>query len=565
MLCATCNAQKPDFNLVTGQEINNNSNTVTGVPTPADAVALAVADLGKMTQDIRPFQRYIWIPEPSKAKIGAISYTLNLACSRASTIIKPAILGNGQLIRCDLRSLAPRDGQLNEMIKLWESFQFEPYFHITKSSNSILPVNAVTVEPVLGDPVGSIRFNIDDQQWMKTLDNTFLVWDGNDWIITQAPIQFSKSQVSTYGAHCGLEQSVILQSLTQSNAAIVRYDYFLTKALSTTNGGMYYDFVGIKSNPSGKSAQSAFLESLGANEKLVESLRSDQRAAMFRSNVTGKPRRIDAFYGVGVRPSSGTGLITITYDLSDENVDPRSDPIRNLLDFKDNAREVIAERSNGLHVFALFDNNGGLQDVAPDNIVKDHTVPAPHTARLQPAISCIRCHAASEGFQPFENDVQKMLSGLLDVFGDLDSKSSVPDTLDRLAGLYAGDLSKPLRRARDDYNSAIFRATDGMGATSVGNMVADIYGNYNYNLIDAYTACLELGYDVPEKQAHQYLNQLVPPLNRDSIGISPEDPIIGALKAGLKVNRYQFEQVYADLAFRALQTRKEQNKQSTQK
>ena len=63
---------------------------------------------------------------------------------------------------------------------------------------------------------------------------------------------------------------------------------------------------------------------------------------------------------------------------------------------------------------------------------------------------------------------------------------------------------------------------------------------------------------MPSDQAAYYLSQLLPPLPTDELGISPEDPVIGALKAGLKVNRLQWEQVYADAAFRVLQTRKSQ-------
>ena len=90
--------------------------------------------------------------------------------------------------------------------------------------------------------------------------------------------------------------------------------------------------------------------------------------------------------------------------------------------------------------------------------------------------------------------------------------------------------------------------------TSAG--VAQIYGDYVYRDIGAFEACVELGYLVPQNQSVYYLNQILPPLNADVIGVRPEDPIIGALKAGLRVNRYQWEQVYADAAFRALQTRK---------
>lgn len=561
MMASSLQAQgQPDFDLVTGPQLAGSEQEVIGRPTPADACAMIIGDMGTLPEADRPYQRYIWIPEPSKAIIGAVNYAMNLSCSRSTVIVQPTLLGNGQLLRWDLRRLAPRDESVTELMSIWEEFQYEPYFHIIKTTKDALPTNAIAQEPQPSDPTGSLRFKIENQLWYRSPAKTFFVWDGEAWIRMDSLVNFKSEKIATYGAHCGLEQSVLMQGLAKSNATVVRYDYFLTKALSTLDGGLYYKFAGIKAKPSGgKSSQDAFLASLGADEDLVAALRTDQRVAMFRSNVTGKPRRIDAFQGAGVRPGSGTGLITVTHDIADENVDPRRDPIRNLLDFNDDAREIIAEKPNGLHIFALFDGDGNLQDAAPDNVVKDHTIPSPHTARLQSAISCIRCHGPHEGFQPFTNDVQKMLSGLLDVFGDLDGRSSIPDTLDRLAGLYAGDLQKPVQRGRDDYNSAVFRTTGGMGVVDTSAVVSQIYGGYNFSLVDAYTACLELGYQVPERDAVGYLNQLLPPLQKDAVGVSPEDPVIGALKAGLKVNRYQWEQVYADAAFRAIQTRKAQN------
>ena len=52
-------------------------------------------------------------------------------------------------------------------------------------------------------------------------------------------------------------------------------------------------------------------------------------------------------------------------------------------------------------------------------------------------------------------------------------------------------------------------------------------------------------------KATEALNFLLPPLPADELGISPEDPIIGALRAGLSVNRLEFEQAYADMAVRS--------------
>jgi hypothetical protein len=524
-------------------------------PTPADAISIAVADMGKLLEGDRPFQRYIWIPDGDDLKESLVNYAVNLAASRASIIIHPVVVADGRLLRYDLRALAPTAEDYAQIHALWEELAFEPYFHITKSNFDAIPVDATILDNRQDDPIGAIRYQFNNQLFYKGATNQLFLFDNGEWVKqNEIPIQ----RVVTYGSHVGLEQGVILQGLSKSNAAVVRYDFFVVKTLTSADGGMYYQFAGIEKEPEKGTAQEAFLNSLGASEQLVQQLRSDQRVAMFRSNVTGKPRRIDAFYGVGVRPGSGTGLITMTHDSVDNDVDPRSDPIRNLLNLNDQAREVIAEKPNGLHIFALFDGKGALQNEVPPNIAVDHTIPQPYTGRLQAAISCIRCHGPDSGLKPFRNEVQIMLSGLLDVFGDVSSASSVPDQLDRLAGLYAGDLQKPINRAKDDYNDAVYRATGGMGVVEASAQLSNIFSDYIYTQIDAFRACYELGYLVPSDQATYYLNQLLPPLPTDELGISPEDPVIGALKSGLKVNRLQWEQVYADAAFRVLQTRKSQ-------
>jgi hypothetical protein len=522
------------------------------VQTTEQAISLLISDITSVNEYDRKFQRYVWIPEPSYENIAAVNYTVNLACSRSSMIIRPTMINGGQLLRWDLRKLAPEQDQLENIIRTWEKFQFEPYFHITRGPGDFLPTNAFQIESAIDDPLGTIRFKIGNELWFKDKSGNFYLFENGKWIDKNKPFGEIKEKISAYGAHCGIEQSVLMQGLMHTNASIVRYDYFISKALSALDGGLYYEFAGIERNPGGgKTSQQAFLESLGADEKVVQQLRSDQRVAMFRSNVTGKPRMIEVFQGSGIKPGAGTGLITITYDLADENIDQSSDPIRNLLQFKDDAREVIAEKQNGLHIFALFANDGSLQDAAPDNIVKDHTVPAPHTGRVQSAISCIRCHGPFDGLQPFQNDVKKMMNGLLDIYGDNNSKRTVPETLERLAGLYSGDLTKPMNRSKDDYNSAVFSATLGMNVPIVSSTVSDIYAEYNYKLVDAEVACRELGFDVPGKDAVKLFSSLIPMLPPDEIGIRPEDPIVAALKAGLKINRYQWEQIYADVAIRS--------------
>jgi hypothetical protein len=542
--------KSPNFNLATAQQV---IKEISVGPKPADAIPMAVADITSLQPGDRPFHRYVWIPDGSKDKYSQVSFTLNAAVSQSANIFVPASVANGTLVRVDLRPLAADDIYLSKLIALWDKMAVEPYFHVNAKESDV-----VSIPSVAGDPSGSVRFLVDGQLHFRSSNGQLFAFSNGAWASKRQ--QAKGNDVSAFGSHLDLNQAVILQSLTQSNAPIVRYDWFIVKALSSLDGGLYYDFVGVERNPKGKSAQDAWLESLGLSEKFINNLRSDQRAAILRSNVTGRPRRIDVFQGSYVRPSSGSGLVTITHDIGEGDIGADTDPIRNLLELKDKAREVIAERRNGLHIFLLFDNKGNLQNSAPDDVVRDHTIPSPHPARVQSAIGCIRCHGPFDGLQPFNNDVQKLLKSYLNIFDDFASKESIPRTLERLAGLYTGDLQKVIRRGRDDYSDAVFQATLGLTVPAVSEGVANTYGSYFYDLVDAQKACNELGFIVPKEKAVEYFGMLVPPLDIDETGIRPEDPILGALKAGLSVNRFQWELVYADAAFRASMTSLTQEK-----
>lgn len=542
----------PNFNLSTP---NFFKDRLEYTPLPSDAIRSAARDIKSLSTLDQPYQRYVWIPDGDPLKAGQVSFAVNTSISKASVIVKPTIVANGTLLRWDLRSLAPREGGLEYLITLYEKLANEPYFHVTVQNKNEIRSDVIEVKSLITDPSGSKRYRLDDQLWFRSPQNSWFILNDGAWQ-RRHPHFIQVKEVSAYGAHSGINDALILQSLTRSGASMVRYDWFISKILSTLDGGMYYDFIGIERNPTGMTAQDAFFNQIGLSVKSIELARADQRAALFRSKVTGRPRRIDLYQGSGVRLSSGSGLISLTHDIGEGEKEAVNDPIRNLLEFKDKARELIAERSNGMHYFLLFDNKGNLQDSAPDDVVKDHTIPSPNPARLQPAISCIRCHGPFDGWQPFDNEVQKIFKGLITVYDDLSSYRSIPDTLERLAGLYTGDLEKPIRRARDDYSDAVYIATNGMSVSQVSNEISQTYGAYNYKGVDALTACKELGYSVPEGKAVYYLNLLLPPLPVDSSGIRPEDPIIGALKAGLTINRFQWEAVYADAAFRSMQSQK---------
>lgn len=359
----------------------------------------------------------------------------------------------------------------------------------------------------------------------KDVAELLAVWEQ----LAAAEPYFSADGKSAY--HAG-QSHVELSRRLNSKVPIVRHDWLLERILTTTDGGLYYKFQGTGN-------QNEWLAQFGVDDELAKSVNADQRAAMFRSGVTAKPRRVDFFRGP-------LGVVSVTHDVADNATRATQHPMRNLLAFQDAAREAIAEKANGLHSFALFDNFGKLQAEAPPTIVADHRVPAPHTNRLEGAISCIRCHGGDGGWKPVRNDVLAMLGNGATILADV-SQTDQNDVLQRLATVYQADLEKPLQRARDDYNDAVRRATVNWDAPKVSAELSKQFAAYKYDLVTPEQAALELGLDGDGRRALRYL---LPPLR-------VEDPVIAALLAGIGVNRKDWEAVYAEAADRAIPRFKE--------
>jgi hypothetical protein len=506
--------------------------------------------------------------------------------------VPASITGNGTLLRYDLSKLAPRTiagvPDVLRMVRTWEKLaEDEPWFHTTQkisAGDQVAVVAVDTLKAMNGNTTVRTlkrgdKITISGERlhngvvWLSTVGGGLVLASRVEVIVEEAQV-FPLNPA-------GGQALVTLATATNSQSPIVHVGHFYSKVLQTLNGGMYYDFSFPKefrtqvvlSSLVGReisdeefkkmSDLDKYLMMHGADPTLVQAIRSDQKAAVFRSQVTGKIRAFNVFSGAGGRPEVNQGLITMTEDIGDDERDARKNPIRELLRARYTASEVIPERINGLHSFGLFTGNapagglpqGLLQLAVPDDIARDHTVPPPHTARLQPPIGCYRCHNrpdASRGYIPFNNDVKTMLDATdLDVLGERSDGAPNQDTISRLAGLYSGTLDKPLRRARDDYSDAVLVATKGLPTTVAYTEIANVFGDYEYKLVTPEMACEELGFKVTEGKAVDVLRKLLPRLPPDELGIHPEDPVLGALKAGLGVNRLRWAQVYPDALYRS--------------
>jgi hypothetical protein len=480
-------------------------------PIPPDWVGWALTDLVQQPEVDRPFLRYLAIPPWGDEKwVPLVNFALNSSVSQASTIQRADVIANGWMMRIDLRRFSPRKNTIAKTLATWDSLaKLDPYLHVPKTNSG---VDIAVIAPTVPQ-----------------------------------------------------DQAVLLAQLTLSAGAVYRADWWLSKALDTLDGGVYYEFrqlpTDTDADSKGLTEFDRYLRGRGVFLRATQDAGGERRAALTASDVTAKPRRAD--FGLGL---SG-GLWSVTRDIADGGQKAERHPLRNLLDFRDQGREVFVTLPNGMIEYTLFDGNGKLVREAPPELVRDHNVPPPNTARLRPARSCIICHniPSADGWREFPNDVRTVLdSGRFDVVSDLANLGITrEEAINKLAELYALEVDSAdglLSRARRDYSASIARCVptginfepDKSLVAQIGQLTRDVIYRYDYERIDAKQAALELGYVVPKDFKGNPLDFALKPDNP----IREIDGVAAYLRAGLKINRADFEVIYQDLLQQSLEVAK---------
>lgn len=511
------------------------------VPDSTDAVAWAILDLKSRQQadpTCGPFMRYIWIPPWGDVKwLETNSLVVNSACSQSNLIALPESSAAGWLIAWDLRRLAPKADDLHRLAIVWDALAVnEPYFHAQ------LPI------------IGGVQTVAKCRPYIHIDGKTY-----HARIFVPAP-------------HVATGYS-LLESETICFAPLVRADDFLRRMTSTIEGGLYYHSIGFIRDGHRLTEQEIF-KLVGLDVLLSRKVEGDDRAAVFQSAVTGKPRTVEQVQGA-------VGRARLTYDIFDEDVDASRHAIYQLLNGVEKARgkEIIFERPNGTLGYFLSDGKGKLVDVAPPNLVSDHNVPSPHTAQLFPMISCIRCHGPTGGVQVVRNDVPKLLGGgvgEVDFFDDLSAKDGRFATVDRITGLYAaGDkFTSDLEDSQNKFADTVFRATRGSGprgnvgvAEKASQNIADQFAKYWYAKspteanVSADAFLLELGYRAKAGEGAAVLRQVMPKRRIDVLidgrAVEFADPALEALKRGLTIRRQDAQRIFPYAAYQAVKARGE--------
>lgn len=536
--------------------------------TENEAIIMAWVDLNAGTKELvlkdpawPVFQRYLFNQTGDLEGLKAISAALNYAL-RGLEARKPFAI-NRYLIRIDLRHWVRNDTDLNEIIKVWEEFRFDPMFSLILTKDTLRFAVGLDLDK---EKANFERIGADVKGDILRLEAQHL-----------NPILF--------GALIGT---------AQTQAPIVHSDYFITRSLttikdqdkvekdgkielkdnvySTLYGGLYYDLAGIKTGFNKGTDEDHILEDLGIGnveqgvtaDKLFEKLGSQHRAAMFKSGVTDKFRGMDLFQIPG--GNKYLQICSISHDFLRKNIDIGSHAVANLgsLRGKDDAREGIFVKANGFHGFFLVNGKGVRQDAVPVSVATNKRIPGAATPELQPAIDCIDCHGTNGGWKPFKNDVLKAIKGGFDIFNDTSKiKLSREQIVNALAKEYTGDPEEHdsiLDRARKDYDKAVFAATGTWESSQTqadlvkrsSEKITKIHRDYRYREVDATFILKDLNIKDVKATSEESLKFAIPPIPiPNSDGSIPEDWRIGNVIAKVGILTTDYGLVRSIIARRA--------------
>src|SRR3990167_1927318 len=141
------------------------------LPTPADAVRIALADAKTLNPLDAPYARYVYVPirkgnehheDDARACSGCLHYL-----SRSNQVglhTRPVPLAGGWVVRvdlrryCRLRTYFTQD--LEDWIRFWELFAFDPHF------NTLITADMIKLATFSEDKIPTIKQHKTDWQWI---------------------------------------------------------------------------------------------------------------------------------------------------------------------------------------------------------------------------------------------------------------------------------------------------------------------------------------------------------------------------------------------------------------
>ncbi len=478
---------------------------------PATAVGMVLELQGQIGRNDQ--MRWLWCPAGSDDEYATACVAINVALNRSTTPYRPPRMAGGALVAVDLGQMGDTMEEVAKVTQLWDSLAAdEPYFTFT-------------------------------QKVVTHGDAKKKVADSVATVVSPAP------HLGEEGAYVGVGR-------------VYRVDQFARRMLSSIDDGQYY----AARNISSKTKMRDYLRSRGFDlDNAQQRLATDQLVTL--SNVTSRVRVVKLGQSQGVKPSKGRGLVSITCDLADKPNDPNRNGFQSLLNESFDAFEVILVLPTGQCEYTLWNSKEELLTEAAPNVATDNTVPKPFNARLQPAISCIRCHSQGEGYQPLASQFIFDNQGYGRVLADLSKGTKASDqfraiqTIRSRYGASQSEVDHLLQDARDSlakqYDFVNLR--EAHGAKSAYEATSRVVNQYQYRWMNPIDVDRELGID-PGTDPVAAFNAAIPPLGE--LVPTGDAGITNRLRSGKEITRQEFESVYNQLQTNVMQTMNQKEHQA---
>lgn len=409
------------------------------LPTAADAMAAAHADLAKLPAAARYDYRYLSLHNLTAKERADFAPVLAGHCnqlSRTSIIERPRSIAGGLLLRVNLRDYR------------WDAATWER----------------------LTDPYFSV---------VLVKEQEYGYYDHRGaWVRTRIAREKQPALAPWLAeAPCTKEQVAEVAAWTGSRAPVVRADWFMnqTAAQAERDGSGYYDFLGVKD-------EATFQAIGGFDRKTAEAFRFELREAVSVSGVSLQPRAITRHDSLG-----GGYWRSLDFKLAKDDKNPLRVLGRDVEKAYD-ASEQFIHLPNGFWATGLFDRAGKRQDFAPPDIASDSASKS-NDRRVHVNVSCLRCHADG-GLQDIDGWARNILAG-----PPLDLRSYDYEKAVELKQQYARRLEPFLARDRLVFETAVLEAT-GLTAKVYSSRYAAAWERYEDAKVTAEMAARDVGLDV---------------------------------------------------------------------
>lgn len=468
---------------------------------PALAVVRAAADIEKVADADRPYQRYAWHPSPVLAAQPAAAVVAGLAAElnaydpvirfHANQLSRKGALRPPARVAFDLWRFDLRDYGWDAAV--WEKMASRNFAFVKVRRFRNVKTGKIVSEKV------SPAF------WLPT------------------------------------EQVAYLVAHTESVTPVVMAPWFVantSRQLTLTNeklGYGYYDWFGFKKPQD-------FLDAFKIKLKDSIDLERDVLEVVSRSGVSKQNRSIESHDSI-------LGMVIYTRDTDNET--GRGNAIKFLRreDYKAKAREWYVPLPNGLPFYALTDDDlKELQDSAPDFIGADRSPLNESTdPRIHVGIACIRCHSGQvlkpvNGWARANYTIARLALNVPATFKNknAEERRRIFEELSRQFLILS--FANALNDQREKYRRKIHEAS-GLDADELARRFARSYHAYADDPVTLEQAARELGYTPEEVRAAFNRYNQPPP-----VGVGGIEAELGALvlEPSEPLPRLKWEDFYDD-------------------